>query len=280
MTFRDKVICSARTTTSTRKDVVNNLPESTKAVNSKRGQRVRRRLFDDINCEGSNNWASSQLQLIEEVESTTLGYDFRNECPIVNGHGSDYIFEAVDEREVPSFYRTKTSSLNRRERIAPPSMLQSPRKRASPFVVVLPVHDSVAYNTRSHDIITFGNNSSLSSSRCRCLRHDIGDPHCNNRASDKCSKLCQQNAAVSRKRTMKQQTLPEYLPVVRCKRQQSIGKKSNGSGACSEKKDFTPSFGTCKVEEHSAASLVGNTGSLKVKSCAFDNRRITRSMCA
>lgn len=71
--------------------------------------------------------------------------------------------------KVPSFYHAKNaSSFDRRKRIGPPNVFTNTKKETSPFVVVMPVHDSVAYNTRSHDIIAFGD-SCNSSEVCRSL---------------------------------------------------------------------------------------------------------------
>lgn len=286
MTLRDKVVCSTRSTSSARKVLQNpSVNLASASTDATKGERVRRRLFGGISCEDPTNWTTSQLQLIDGTESTTLGYDFKNDCPVVNGNINEYIFEAVDEREVPSFYHAKTSSsFDRRERIGPPNIFANTRKGTSPFVVLMPVHDSIAYNTRSHDIITFADSCKTTENSVQCRkshysRRDIDSVQCNTALDDKQSKADHQNG-MNRKRTMKQQTLTEYLPVVRCKRQQSVDKKS-GNRESSVRKAFAESrsFRSCKAQE-SSSDLITNSEGLETKACNFDNRRITRSMCA
>lgn len=291
MTLRDKSSCLTRSASSSRtvlrKSSSSASATPTASPNVGRGQRVRRRLFGGIGCNKTDGcrWVSNQLKLLDENETATLGYDFKNDCPIVNGNQDEYIFEAVDEREMPSFYHSKTSaSLDRRARIAPPDVFRSARKASSSFVVIMQVHDSIAYNTRSHDIIAFGDSLKASQPSAAALKaslsqHSASRTACVELIKDKDSKS-DPDASFNRKRTMKQQTLTEFLPVVRCKRR-SLPDKKSGDIKCPESKNFSSnrSFRICKAQE-SSTDLIRSSGSIKASVRDIDNRRITRSMCA
>ncbi|KHN74466.1 Cyclin-dependent kinase inhibitor 1 [Toxocara canis] len=120
----------------------------------KKKDSARRCLFGKPGKKGTDTWLANSLKQIDGSRASKFNFDFENDRPMVDEDG-EYVFEAVDEKEVPSFYRTKIYlPEERHRRIAPPPIAAEnevvPRIEAEEEDQHL--GDYVAMNTRSRDV--------------------------------------------------------------------------------------------------------------------------------